>query len=464
MARDFFDQIMKKIKKVISLLIVLTFICKNTVFGAAEIDRALRPALMAEKSHSDGGSIPEKGLSQRLKIALSLILLASTLKAQVAIPTSLSDISSQDSAYGTQVDNPSGSQKKVEKRLSIAKRLLLAGLVAGGSFYMAKHNPRLRRVLLLDVVGYGSVPMAAALWRNDPKSKAFDIWLQGMTSGLVMYTGKQSLVDNINTPGMGLFAKSVHTFGVSMNRNLTLGKPALNRFEIDIGPALIGVSRNEKGKVRPDIALLPGPSVALLYTGILKGNQFDTETFLRTGALSFRTKSLNTKNYDAFASANIITMTEFNSLLPYSRTSYYDNAGAAHEAMHTLQYSQNYFFGLWIDKKLDFKSVRMDRDFGWVFTGIPDIVRIGASPDRRKLVEKEPNAWDRYLYPSPPSVSKSSLIPSILIPAGTMLILLDPFSNNKGSPGGTVQGSKPEDKSTIREELKNKKKDASSSL
>ncbi|MDP2911430.1 MAG: hypothetical protein Q8N76_03755 [Candidatus Omnitrophota bacterium] len=446
-------------KKIISLLIVITFISQNTVFGVTEIDRALRPALMAEKSHSYEEGITGNGSSysfQRLKAALSLILIASSLQAQKPPSNVPFYPETQNPAYVMQFDNSSSNPTKPDKRLSTAKRLLLAGLVAGGSFYMANHNPRLRRVLLLDVAGYGSVPMIASLWRKNSKSKVFDIWLQGMTSGLVMYTGKQILVDNIDTPGMGLFAKSVHTFGVSMNRNLALGKPALNRFEIDIGPALIGVQRNDKGKVRPDIALLPG-SLVVLLGNIFKGNQFDAITFLRTGAFSFRTKSSNTKD-GAYARTNIITMIEFNSLSPYLRTSDYDNTVAAHEAMHTLQYSQNYFLGLWLDNKLDFKSIglRMDRDFSWIFTSIPDLLRPGAAHNRR-LTEKEPNAWYNYLYPSSPVISKSSLIPSILIPVGTMLILLDPFKR-KSNSGAPVKETKPEEK------LPRQDKNTSSSL
>lgn len=438
----------------------MTFISQNTVFGAIEIDRALRPALMTERFHSNGGGITGKGSSQRLKAALSLILVASSLQAQKPPSNVPFYPETQNPAYVMQFDNSSSNPKKPDKRLSIAKRLLLAGLVAGGSFYMAKHNPRLRRVLLLDVAGYGSVPMAASLWRKDPKSKAFDIWLQGMTSGLLMYTGKQILVDNIDTPGMGLFAKSVHTFGVSMNRNLTLGKPALNRFEIDIGPALIGVQRNEKGKVRPNIALLPGPLAILLVRNIFQGNSFDTTTFLRTGALSFRTEAGELGDYHGVGTTNIISMVKLGPYLNFDKTI------AAHEAMHTLQYSQNYFLGLWFDNRMHpIKSMRLmrwDRDFGYVFAHIPDYLRPGVSHHRR-LLEKEPNAWDNYLYPSPPSVSKSSLIPSVLIPSGTLLILLDPFEH-KDNSGSTVQESKPEDKSTIKEELQEPNEDTDSSL
>jgi len=263
--------------------------------------------------------------------------------------------------------------------LNTTERILLGSLVVAGSALSVAHNRDerdLNAVLAFDLIGNGLIAATGHFLNGEGDFEIlFDDFLWGSGSGLVMFSGKELMSHKIEEDGWGFPAKFLHSAGASIRDNVMYGRDPLERFEVDIGPFLLGLDFSE-GAPGVDFALLPHSFSDLAET-IIDGNRFDWETTHRVGTLAFLGEDLPKDAHSGIRAAGVALS---NLIIIDKNVELFDGEAflgslRMHEAVHAaFQYREMNFLGAPFDRfahrELGLPEwIRLDFDLGNFFTG-----------------------------------------------------------------------------------------------
>ncbi len=292
--------------------------------------------------------------------------------------------------------------QRIEKdHLTTEQRLGLLGLTAIGGYLSNKRGGDMTDFLVADILTSSALG-AFGSWRHD--HDAIDGALYGGLGGLLMFDGKLLAMGQFDHPGFVWLGRAIHTGGVSIRDNVTKGRSPLSRFELDIGPVLLGVNTQSSPLI--DFALLPD---SLFATSLFwaMGGRLDLPMTLKTGMLTFEVDLSNFifmegSGFSGGTKANVIGID----------TNYFvDDPGKyaeswnqwqeelrsdihAHEFIHGLQYAEMGILGTpaqnWAG---DPKGLRFDRAYGWPLFALTALFE---KEHDKQFPEREPEAWEKH--------------------------------------------------------------------